>query len=70
MSTGADGCPSSQIASRLLSAVPLWKVIVGPADELKPDSQEFGFLLRRSRDTCIPTGALHVPVLAQPLGLH
>jgi TctA family transporter len=29
------GCPSSQIATVMLAAVPLWKVIVGPrADEL------------------------------------
>jgi coenzyme PQQ precursor peptide PqqA len=42
----ADGCPSSQIAIVTPSAVPLWKVIVGPrADELQPDSQGSGFSL-------------------------
>src|SRR6266480_207096 len=42
----AGGCPSSQIAIVAPSAVPLWKVIVGPrADELQPDPQGSGFSL-------------------------
>jgi coenzyme PQQ precursor peptide PqqA len=44
--TGGRGCPSSQIAIVAPSAVPLWKVIVGPrADELQPDPQGSGFSL-------------------------
>jgi len=42
----AGGCPSSQIAIVAPSAVPLWKVIVGPrADKLQPDPQGSGFSL-------------------------
>jgi len=46
-SLAAAGCPSSQIAIVKLSAVPLWKVIVGPrADELQtgPARVRFSFL--------------------------
>ena len=44
-SLAAAGCPSSQIAIVKLSAVPLWKVIVGPAPtNCKPDPQGSGFL--------------------------
>jgi len=40
----AAGCPSSQIAIDRLSAVPLWKVIVGPAPtNCKPGPQGSGF---------------------------
>jgi hypothetical protein len=45
-SLAAAGCPSSQIAIVKLSAVPLWKVIVGPrADELQtgPARVRFSF---------------------------
>ena len=46
----AADCPSSQIAIDKLSAVPLWKVIVGPAPtNCKPDSQESGFLFHPTR---------------------
>ena len=52
----AAGCPSSQIAIDKLSAVPLWKVIVGPAPtNCKPGPQGSGFLLRavaRHLETC------------------
>jgi coenzyme PQQ precursor peptide PqqA len=49
-SLATDDCPSSQIAIVKPSAVPLWKVIVGPrADKLKPDPQGSGFLLHRER---------------------
>src|SRR5262249_5088254 len=49
----ADGCPSSQIAIVASSAVPLWKVIVGPrADELQTGPARVRFsrcaALRRS----------------------
>jgi len=51
----AGGCPSSQIAIVAPSAVPLWKVIVGPrADKLQPDPQGSGFSLGPSR-----LGSLH-----------
>jgi len=58
-SLATDGCPSSQIAIVKPSAVPLWKVIVGPrADKLKPDPQGSGFLLRIARRA-------HAPMLAE-----
>lgn len=45
-SLAAAGCPSSQIAIDKSSAVPLWKVIVGPAPtNCKPGPQGSGFLL-------------------------
>jgi hypothetical protein len=56
-SLAAAGCPSSQIAIVKLSAVPLWKVIVGPrADELQPDPQGSGFLFL-VQATSYPTGS-------------
>src|SRR6266487_6028770 len=45
-SLAADGCPSSQIAIVAPSAVPLWKVIVGPrADELQTGPARVRFSL-------------------------
>ena len=53
----AADCPSSQIAIDKLSAVPLWKVIVGPrADKLQPDPQGSGFSLG-SVDESLPSRA-------------
>src|SRR5262245_58321746 len=54
----AVDCPSSQIAVVTPSAVPLWKVIVGPrADELQtgPARVRFSFLGTRAR--VAPCGA-------------
>ena len=46
-SLAATGCPSSQIAIAKPTAVPLWKVIVGPrADELYRTRKGPVFLLR------------------------
>src|SRR6266496_2795968 len=53
-SLAATGCPSSQIAITQPTAVPLWKVIVGPrADELYRTRKGPVFLLRSpSRRVC------------------
>src|SRR5262249_5267828 len=56
----AADCPSSQIAIDKLSAVPLWKVIVGPAPtNCKPDSQESGFLFHPTRRFHPTTSSQH-----------
>jgi len=58
-SLAAGGCPSSQIAIVAPSAVPLWKVIVGPrADKLQPDPQGSGFSL----GLALSEGGLLAPV--------
>jgi len=63
-SLAAAGCPSSQIAIDKLSAVPLWKVIVGPAPtNCKPDPQGSGFLFRAMTSS---VAALR-PTRAEPL---
>src|SRR5262245_38310453 len=63
-SLASDGCPSSQIAIVKPSAVPLWKVIVGPrADKLKPDPQGSGFLFADRATGTRPKGRRGV---AQP----